>query len=90
MATESSSLGTVSYAYDAFGQQAVAGTDNGVDAVEQHLSRLTGGDPVESAEQGMLNRLRSFPRGSLNPRPMASGSTRTKCESLSLIARLVI
>ncbi|MEU3625873.1 hypothetical protein BS329_23665 [Amycolatopsis coloradensis] len=40
---------------------------NGVDAVERHLQPFTDGGPLESAEQGMLNRLRSISNGDFAP-----------------------
>ncbi|TDC41445.1 ricin-type beta-trefoil lectin domain protein [Micromonospora sp. KC213] len=42
---------------------------NGVDAVEKHLLRFTDGGPLESAEQGMLNRLRSISAGEMEATP---------------------
>ncbi|MFG1672706.1 polymorphic toxin-type HINT domain-containing protein [Micromonospora sp. NPDC049282] len=42
---------------------------NGVDAVEQHLLRFTDGGPLESAEQGMLSRLRSISAGEMEATP---------------------
>lgn len=39
--------------------------ENGVNAVERHLLRFTGGGPLEPAEQGMLDRLRSISSGDL-------------------------
>jgi RHS repeat-associated protein len=41
--------------------------ENGVDAVERHLNRFTDGGPLESAEQGMVDRLRSISGGEIAP-----------------------
>ncbi|MFF7384815.1 polymorphic toxin-type HINT domain-containing protein [Streptomyces griseoluteus] len=43
--------------------------DSGVKAVERHLLRFTDGGPLESAEQGMLDRLRSISSGDLEATP---------------------
>ncbi|WP_157740146.1 polymorphic toxin-type HINT domain-containing protein [Micromonospora auratinigra] len=42
---------------------------NGVDAVETHLLRFADGGALESAEQGMLNRLRSISAGEMEATP---------------------
>ena len=41
-------------------------TDEGVDAVEAHLSRFTGGGPIAAPEAAMLGRLRSIAGGDLS------------------------
>jgi hypothetical protein len=43
--------------------------EGGVNAIETHLQRFTDGGPLESAEQGMLDRLRAISVGDMTATP---------------------